>query len=94
MFECPFLIFAFHGLDLSPVRHKLADVFPKILLPLVKKGEVEEEEKKEEEEEEEVGEEEVMEEEEKTLLENLETIDIDEALKEFESLKEEFDGLS
>ena len=35
-----------------------------------------------------------MEEEEKTLLENLETIDIDEALKEFESLKEEFDGLS
>ena len=36
----------------------------------------------------------MMEEEEKTLLENLETIDIDEALKEFESLKEEFDGLS
>ena len=36
----------------------------------------------------------MMREEEKTLLENLETIDINEALKEFESLKEEFDGLS
>ena len=35
-----------------------------------------------------------MMEEEKALLENLQTVDINEALKEFESLKEEFDGLS
>ena len=70
MFKCPFLIFTFYGFDLSPVRHKLADVFRKILLPLVKKGEVEDEEKEEEEEQDQEEEEEqVGEEEEKKEVE-------------------------